>query len=105
MKIVATSHTPEFTTVASYQREYDDAAPDAAESDVSSKESDAMSETSSQKFIQTAKRMAERELEHDATDFSDRPDDEPAHSQARAYRHHAQAERMGRRGRETDLID
>ena len=73
MKIVATSHTPEFTTVASYQREYDDAAPDAAESDVSSKESDAMSETSSQKFIQTAKKMAERELEHDATDLSDRP--------------------------------
>ena len=103
MKIVATSHTPEFTTVASYQREYDDAAPDAAESDVSSKESDAMSETSSQKFIQTAKRMAERELEHDATDFSDRPDDE--HSRARAYRHHAQAERMGRRGQETGLID
>ena len=76
MKIVATSHTPEFTTVASYQREYADAAPDAAESDVSSKESDAMSETSSQKFIQTAKKMAERELEHDATDLSDRPDDE-----------------------------
>ena len=103
MKIVATSHTPEFSTVASYQREYDDAAPGAAESDVSSKESDAMSETSSQKFIQTAKRMAERELEHDATDFSDRPDDE--HSQARAYRHHAQVERMGRRGQKTDLID
>ena len=101
MKIVATSHTPEFTTVASYQREYDDAAPDAAGSDVSSEESDAMSETSSQKFIQTAKKMAERELEHDATDLSDRPE----HSEARAYRHHAQAERIGRSGQEADLID
>ena len=96
---------------------YDDAPPDVAESDVSSKEGgeggDAMTETSSQKFIETAKRMAAAEqddpqslLDNDAIeDISDRSDDEEAHSQARAYRHRAQAERIGRKSRVSDLIN
>jgi len=96
-----------------YQGEYDEAPPDVAESDVSSKEGDAMTETSSQKFIETAKRMAaaeqdkvRRESEHDAIeDISDRSDDEEAHSQARAYRHRAQAERIGRKSKVSDLIN
>ena len=102
--IVATSHTPELATAALHKGEYDDAPPGVADSDVSSKESDAMSESSSQKFIETAKRMAGRGSEHDATDYSDRSGDGQAHSQARAYRHHAQAERTRRGGQETDLI-
>ena len=96
---------------------YDEAPPDVAESDVSSKEGgeggDAMTETSSQKFIATAKRMAAAErddpqsmAENDAIeDISDRSDDEEAHSQARAYRHRAQAERIGRKSRVSDLIN
>lgn len=97
---------------------YDEAPPDVAESDVSSKEGgegggDAMTETSSQKFIETAKRMAAAEqddpqimLENDAIEaISDRSDDEEAHSQARAYRHRAQAERIGRKSRVSDLIN
>ena len=97
---------------------YDEAPPDVAESDVSSKEGgdgggDAMTETSSQKFIETAKRMAAAEqddpqslLDNDAIeDISDRSDDEEAHSQARAYRHRAQAERIGRKSRVSDLIN
>ena len=84
-----------------------------AESDVSSKEGDATTETSSQKFIETAKRMAAAErdgpqgmADNDAVeDISDRSDDEEAHSQARAYRHRAQAERIGRKSRVSDLIN
>ena len=96
---------------------YDEAPPDVAESDVSSKEGgeggDAMTEPSSQKFIETAKRMAAAErddpqsmAENDVIeDISDRSDDEEAHSQARAYRHRAQAERIGRKSRVSDLIN
>lgn len=100
---------------------YDEAPPGVAESDVSSKEGgeggdgggDAMTETSSQKFIETAKRMAAAEQDdpqrmaqtNAIEDISDRSDDEEAHSQARAYRHRAQAERIGRKSRVSDLIN
>ena len=91
----------------------EEAPPEMAESDVSSKEGDATTETSSQKFIETAKRMAAAErdgpqgmADNDAVeDISDRSDDEEAHSQARAYRHRAQAERIGRKSRVSDLIN
>ena len=91
----------------------EEAPPEMAESDVSSKEGDATTETSSQKFIETAKRMAAAErddpqgmADNDAIeDISDRSDDEEAHSQARAYRHRAQAERIGRKSRVSDLIN
>ena len=97
---------------------YDEAPPEVAESDVSSKEEGeggggAMAETSSQNFIGTAKRMAAAEqndpqsmLDNDIIeDISDRSDDEEAHSQARAYRNRAQAERIGRKSRVSDLIN
>ena len=95
---------------------YDEAPPDVAESDVSSKEGagddggDAMSETSSQKFIETAKRMAAAEqndpqsmVENDTIEDMSRG--EEAHSQARAYRHRAQAERIGRKSRVSEMIN
>lgn len=86
-----------------------EAPPDAAESDVSGNGDDDYTNTSSQKYIAMAKKMAgeepsRRKSERDDA-IEDISDGEEAHSQAKAYRHRAQAERIGRKSRVSDLIN
>lgn len=110
-----------------YQGGYDEAPPEVAESDVSSKEGGGESRdkigrklSESSLIIEEAKRIAasegtdsqsmEVEIGGDnrrisaVEDISDRSDDDEAHAQARAYRHQAQAERKERKSRVSDLI-
>eukprot|EP00562_Extubocellulus_spinifer_P001591 CAMPEP_0178480738 /NCGR_PEP_ID=MMETSP0696-20121128/5853_1 /TAXON_ID=265572 /ORGANISM="Extubocellulus spinifer, Strain CCMP396" /LENGTH=982 /DNA_ID=CAMNT_0020108193 /DNA_START=174 /DNA_END=3122 /DNA_ORIENTATION=+ len=99
-------------TTSGYESE---SPPDAAESDVSGGNEDDYTDSSSQRYVAMAKKMADeeepssrRESEHeDAIErISDGDDDEEtAHSQAKAYRVRAQADKIGRKSQVSELIN
>ena len=112
---VKDSVSPEYDDHDVYQNQNN--PPGLAGSDVSDngdENEDNYEDTSSQRYIAEAKMMAneepsmppesaEKEAEDNIESLSS--EEEEAHSQAKAYRHRAQADRIGRKSKVNDLIN